>query len=510
MCAGSPWLDCASVTTPAPVTGSHLRRGMAWVGAASGLSGVVDLVTTLACLWLWVDTKDLGVATIATALFQVLDRLGTLGLGSAAVRRADAPRREQSTIFWLHVASTITLFLALVAASPLIGRAFGRPIIGAMVCAYAAKLITQSLQLIPEAMLRHELAFDTISKLKIGAFMADGLTKLGTAYAGAHWYPELKIWCFVVGPLASSLTMTVGCQLLRPWRPVFAFDTAAAKHAARFGVSLALADGVYFGYTNADYLVIGAAFGPDAVAAYRLAYELVLDVVRLVSMVTAEVAFPAFTRLAGDRDAVATQLIALTRRNLMLVAPVLVVIGVCAGDLLAILYPPLGPEAATAAQILCIVGALRSISFVLPAMLAGLGHARDALVYNVIAAIVCPSAFVIAATFWHDAGYLSVAWAWAASYPSAFALLVWFALKRASVAVTAYARGLAPIALWGLTTAAVLVVVRSALPASVWLRASVVAALTLASYGAWWWRYARGNDRQPSTSRGPNAGGIET
>ena len=46
---------------------------------------------------------------------------------------------------------------------------------------------------------------------------------------------------------------------------------------------------LYFAYTSADYLVVGTYFGNAAVGIYRhLAYELVLDVVRLVSMVTAE------------------------------------------------------------------------------------------------------------------------------------------------------------------------------------------------------------------------------
>src|SRR5262245_29614170 len=266
-------------------TGPHeihtsLRRGTAWVAAASGMSGIVDLVTTLACLWLWVSKEDLGIATLAIALCPALDRLATLGLGSAAVRRAEAGQRELSSIFWLHVASTTTLFLVLVAASPLIGAALGHPIVAAMLCAYAAKLITQSAHLIPEALLRRELAFDTISKLKIAAFTAEGLTKLGAAYAGAHWYPDLKIWCFVLGPIATSLTMSIGCQLVRPWRPALAFEAGAAKQAARFGVNLAFSDLLYFAYTSADYIVIGKAFGAGAVGAYRLAYELVLDVVR--------------------------------------------------------------------------------------------------------------------------------------------------------------------------------------------------------------------------------------
>ncbi|MGE5184005.1 MAG: oligosaccharide flippase family protein [Acidobacteriota bacterium] len=462
---------------------SSLRSGTVWVGIASGLSGVFDLATTLACLWLWVSKAELGVATMATALFPVIERIATLGLPSAAVRRADADARVLSSIFWLNLASACTVLLISLVTAPAIGAAFGYPIVGVLVCAYAGKLVGQTIQLVPEARLKHALQFDTLSKLKIGAFLAEASAKLVTAYFGGHGHPDLRIWCFVVGPIASTVVMMVGTQLVRPWRPALVFDRAEAKAAARFGIHLSLADLLYFAYTSADYVVIGSVFGAAALGAYRLAYELVLDVVRLVSMVTAEVAFPAFTRLAGDPRAIGDQLIALTRQNLSLVAPLLVVIGVAAGDLLAILYPPLGPSATTAAQILCVVGALRSVSFVLPAMLAGLGHARDALVYNLVAAIVCPSAFAIAAHGWPGAGYLSVAWAWAASYPVPFVLLVWFALARTRVRLVTYARGLAPVAAWAAVTAAAAMVVHGSLPASVWLRAAAVAAITAASYG---------------------------
>jgi O-antigen/teichoic acid export membrane protein len=466
---------------------ASLRRGTAWVGVASGLGGVLDLISTLACLWLWVSKEELGIATMAAALFPVLDRIAFLGLGSAAVRRAGADIRELSSIWWLSFASSVALLLVALAVAPAIGAGFGHPIVGALVCAYCAKLVVQNAQLIPEALLRHELAFDTLSKLKIGAYLADTTMKLSFAYMGAHGHPDLRIWCFVVGPIAAMLVMSIGTQLARPWRPVLAFDRRAAASAAKFGIHLSLADLLYFAYTSADYVVIGSVFGAAALGAYRLAYELVLDVVRLVSMITAEVAFPAFTRLAGDRVAVGEQLVALTRQNLMLVAPLLVVIGVAAGDLLAILYPPLGPEATTAAQILCVVGALRSVSFVLPAMLAGLGHARDALVYNIVAAIACPTAFAIAANTWTGDGYVAVAWAWAASYPIAFAVLIWFALQRTGVLAATYLRGLAPVIAWAGATAAAMMALHGVLPESPWVRAIAIASATAASYGVFWW-----------------------
>jgi O-antigen/teichoic acid export membrane protein len=461
---------------------TSLRRGTAWVGVASALSGVLDLVSTLICLWLWVSPAELGIATMAAAMFPVLDRIATLGLGSAVVRHPSGDRRALSSVWWTSLAMSLVVLAAVLLAAPAIAAAFGHPIIAGLMAAYAVRLVTQNAHLIPEAMLRRELAFDTLSKIRIVATVADTVAKLTTAYAGAHGYPDLRVWCFVAGPVTASLVTSLGMLAVRPWWPALAFDRKQAMSALGFGGQLSLADLLYFAYTSADYIVIGRVFGDAAVGAYRLAYEMVLDVVRLVSMVTAEVAFPAFARL-GDGDDPGALLLRFTRQNLALVAPTLILIGVAAADLLAILYPPLPASAAMAAQILCAVGALRAASFVLPAMLAGLGHSRDVLVYNIVAAIACPTAFAIAATVWHDAGFLSVAWAWAASYPLAFAVVLGFALARTQVRLATYLRRIAPILGWAAATTATAIAVHAALPASPWIRAIGVAAIALASYG---------------------------
>jgi O-antigen/teichoic acid export membrane protein len=381
---------------------------------------------------------------------------------------------------WLALGAATIVLVAALSTAPAIGRAFEQPIVGTLVCLYAVKLVAQTSYLVPDALLRRDLAFSTLSKIRIAATLADTAAKMGTAYLGGHGHPELRIACFVIGPLAATVVTAIGAQIARPWRPIAAFDAREAFAAAKFGIQVSVSDLLYFAYTSADYLVIGKVFGPAAVGAYRLAYEMVLDVVRLVSMITAEVAFPTFARL-GDRDP-GDQLLRFTRQNLVLIAPMLVVIGVAADDLLSILYPPLGPAAATAARILCIVGARRSASFVLPAMLSGLGFARDSLVYNLVAAIVCPLAFVFAAYAFPGLGYLSVAWAWTIAYPIAFALLLWFALQRTHLTLAGYLRGIAPICVWAAATTALALAARSALPAEPWLRAGGVAAAVAASY----------------------------
>ena len=458
-----------------------LGRGTAWVGIASGLSGTLDVITTVTCLWLWLSPADLGVATLAGALAPVLERFAGLGMPAALVRQGDGDRRALSTMLWLGVAASCAVLAATIGFGPRIGAAFGEPIIGSLLVGHAVKLVLQNTYIVPEALLRRELAFAALTRVRIAASLGDASAKLVVAYIGGHGHPDLRIWCFVIGPMVGGVATAIGLQLCRPWRPMLAFDGAVAASALRYGSQVAGGELLYFIYTNADYLVIGAAWDKAAVGAYRLAYELVLDVVRLISLVTAEVAFPAFARLATERQRAGELLIRFTRQNAIALAPVVVFLAVEAGDLLAVLYPPLGPEATTAARVLCVVGGLRVLSFVLPAMLAGMGHAGDALLYHLLAAVVLPAGFALAAVIAPDAGYVVVAWAWAATYPIAFALLLARALVRGRVSLAHYLRSLAGIAVCGAGAAAAAIAVNAVLPGPV-VRLFAVAAAIVAVY----------------------------
>jgi teichuronic acid exporter len=426
-----------------------IRRGTAWVGIASGLSGTLDLVTTVTCLWLWLSPAELGVATLAGAMLPVLERFAGLGMTAAMVRQDDGDRRTLSTMLWIAVASSCAVLAGVIVLGPRIADIFGEPIIAGLLCGYGVRLVLQNVHAVPEALLRRALHFDALTRVRIVASLAEAIAKLVAAYLGAHRWPELRIWCFVIGPLVNGVVTSIGIQLCRPWLPMLAFDRAIAGGALRYGVQVAGGELLYFIYTNADYLVIGRVWGNAAVGAYRLAYELVLDVVRLVSLVTAEVALPAFARLRADRRRAGALLVQLTRQNTIALVPVVVFLAVAADDLLAVLYPPLGPDAETAAQILCLVGALRMISFVLPAMLVGLGFAGDALVYHVLAAILLPAAFSVAAWAAPELGYVAVAWGWAIAYPVVFAVLLGRSLVRCRVAFGSYARGLAGVLVCG-------------------------------------------------------------
>lgn len=467
---------------------AHVDRSTAWVAFASVVLGILDAATTVLCLQFGVTTAEFGTATLATAMFPIIDRLGGAGLGAAVIREPHPDPAAQASVFWLGFGAALALLGALVVLNPVIGRLLDNRVVGTLLIAYTARLLFQHVSIVPTAMMKRDLRYRELSIVRVIGSFAETVVKLGFAWIGTHGHRDLAIWCFILGPMAASFVTTVGTLICYPWRPRFAFRRDVAGRAARFTASYSGGELLYFAYTNADYMVVGANFGSAAVGVYRLAYELVLDVVRMLSLVTTEVAFPMFVRVAGDPAALTAQLLRFTRQNLVVLAPFLVYVGIEADDLLDLLFTVTSPAAAAAARVLCVVGAFRTLGFILPALLAGVGRPSRVLAYNTVASIVMPVAFVLAAMIAPGQQYVGIAWAWAAGYPIAFGLLLAMALPHAGLTIGAYLRSLGGVTGCALGALVAGVALRLVLPAWPLARLIGVAVVVL---GVFVWALAR-------------------
>ncbi len=463
-----------------PANDHSWDRSTSWVGAASVITGVLDALSTVLCLQIGVTTTELGAATLATALFPIVDRLGGIGLTAATVREPDPDRDTLSTIYWLGIGAALVLATTMVLGRSVIAQAFPDPIVATLLSAYAARLLIRHLAIVPEGLMKRELRYRELSIVWMAGSLAEIAVKLGVAYAGVHGHRELAIWCFVLGPIANSCVVTAGILIRHPWLPRLVFLPAVAGRTLRWLGAISGGELLYFAYTSADYLVIGVVFGKAAVGVYRLAYELVLDVVRLLSLITAEVAFPSFAKVATDRAELARLLVRFTRQNAIVLAPFLVFVAIEADDLLSAFFGVHDDDAATAARILCCVGAMRALGFILPPLLAATDKASRVLRYHMIAALVLPSAFVAAVSLAPDQSYLGVAWAWAFGYPVAFFALLAMALP---IPLATYLRALVRIAGCAAIAAGLGVAARFALVDFGWGRPVGVAVAVVVPYG---------------------------
>ena len=415
-------------------TGAQVKRGLAWIGVASSLVSVLDFLALLIILNRWVSKDDYGIATMCTWVFPILDQATDLGLSAAVIQRDDHSDTKLATVFWLSLGIGSSVFVLFVIGAPIAATLISHPIVAWMMVVYASKLVIQNAYFIPVALMKRELRFKEISVIRIVANLAEFAGKLGFAAAG------FGIWCFVLGPLARVVVTSIGVQLRHPWRPRWLFDLRDAKDYISFGLKSSGSAILFAFYTNIDYPIVGAFFGEGALGLYRIAYEVVLEPVRIISAVVVDIAFPVFAKLRHDPPALIAQLVSFTRLNLIAVLSYAALMLIAAEDVIGLFFPEYrGAELAV--RILCIVAVLRAISFVVPPLLDGVGRPERTFTYMLIAAVVLPSSYVIGAlVLGPSLGFEAVAVAWAVGYPIAFAVLIYLALATLGWTVKAYLR----------------------------------------------------------------------
>lgn len=414
---------------------NEVNRGLAWVGAASSAVGLLDALALFIILAVWIPVGEYGTAALAITLFPVLDRATDLGLSAAVIQRDDHTDDKISTVFWLNVIMSLLIFGALVTViGPGLASFHNQAIVGSLLSVYGFKLLWQNVYFMPWALMTKDLRLKELSVIRIIANFAEFGGKIGAAAGG------LGIWCFVIGPMARVVVTGIGIQIRNPWRPRFVFKPRQAWGWFMFGLKASGSKVLFYLYTNADYQVVGYYFGTVANGYYRVAYELVLEPCRVIADVIIAVAFPTFSKLKHDTKKVIEQFIAFTRMNLVVMIGFLGVLFLTCEDIYHLWNPDYLP-AVPVTRILCFVGVLRALSFVVPPLLDGMGRPSLTLIYTAVAAVVIPALFVLfAELFGDDMQEVSVALGWAVGYPIAFAVLFAMALALLDLPLGTYLR----------------------------------------------------------------------
>jgi len=421
---------------------TKINRGVAWTGASQAVIAIADLVSQLLVVSVWLTNAEFGIAMMAVPLYVVLDSAADLGVTSALIQRDDHTPDRISTVFWFNLMLSSGLFGLLFVVGPLYGRLQGYPVVGWLLIAYGGKLLLQNVYAIPYALLRKELRFADIAKIRTAAYLVESVARVALAAGG------VTVWCFTLAALARAVMFAVLLQLRHPFVPRFVFKLREVLPYVRFGIRSAASSMLYYLYTNLDYPIVSYYFGATANGIYALAYWIVLEAVKTIANVVIEVAFPTFARLRHDRPDLVRQFIRLTRLNLIAVLPFVVLILLIVPELLEAFYA--GGRwsvadlaiCAQAARILCIVGLLRALGFIGPPLLDGVGRPELTLRYMTVATIVVPGGFLLSAVLLGDRlGLLSVAVAWAVGYPIAFAMLIYLITRTIELPILTYLRG---------------------------------------------------------------------
>lgn len=429
-----------------PGLGKKVAQGVAWAGAAQAIIAVADLISIFLVTAFWLSKADFGIASIVLPFYTALDYIADLGVSSALIQHDDHTPERVSTVFWLNVLISGGLFVLLLALGPLYALIMHTPVLAWLMIAYGAKLLLQNLYAIPFALLRKELRFADVAKARVVAHLSESASRIVFAYLG------FAFWSFTLAAITRALVFGVIIQLRHPFLPRLVFRPREVISYVKFGARTAASNVFYQVYTSLDSPIIFAYFGAEAAGIYGLADQFVLEPVKTIANVVIDVAFPTFAKLRNDRKAVAVQLIRFTRLNLMAVLPYTILLLLIAPEILSLFWLGDGRGhitwtrdnidlCADAIRILCVMGFFRSLGYLGPPLLDGLGRPDLTLRYMIVASVAVPGSFWLGAKFLGPyMGFLSVALAWAIGYPIAFAVLAYLVWHTARFSLAEYVR----------------------------------------------------------------------
>ncbi|MGC4087480.1 MAG: oligosaccharide flippase family protein [Polyangiaceae bacterium] len=209
-----------------------------------------------------------------------------------------------------------------------------------------------------------------------------------------------------------------------------------------FGLKVATSRIIYHGYRNLDYIVIGKAFGTQALGIYRVAFEIAMSPAMSVLNVLNGAAFPVYSRLAGDRSKLKESFVWTTRNLAVLIGPIAVFLAFSAPNLVPLAGGAKWLDAVPLVRVLCWAALLRCLAHLTPQLLHAAGRPDLAIYDSLITLCMLALAFgsflgLPALKSW---GLMGIAWGWVVAYPPILFALWLFARRVVTLGLWEYAR----------------------------------------------------------------------
>ncbi len=364
--------------------------GVRSFGIATILSAAAQIAQLLVLARL-LKPEDFGLMAMILVVFGFAQVFADMGVSNAIIHRQDPTREELSSLYWLNLGASVTLYALIVACKPLILFIYTEPRLDEIVPLVALVFVITAPGQQFQVLLEKNLRFRELAVAESFSAIAGAMVAISMALAGQG------VYALVYGILSSSVLKS--CVLvivgLRSWRPQMHFRLMDLKGYLRFGMFQMGEKSVnYFGQ-RFDQLLIGIILGAQELGYYNLASTLVFLPYSKINPVFTRVAFPIFSRARDDLESLKSGF--MTMRNLLasINFPLLFGMIAVAPEFVPVVLGEEWLPSIIPMQILALVGVMRSLGSPTGPLLLAVGRPDLGFYFNCFApALLIPAAIL--------------------------------------------------------------------------------------------------------------------
>lgn len=334
----------------------------------------------------------------ALAVMLVFVNLGNVvvqsGLNTALIQSPEADDADFSTVFWMSLAVSVALYMAIFFAAPAVETFYAMPGLVWPLRALSFLLVVNSYNSVQVAKVTRDLQMRKVFRATMTSVAASAVAGIGSALAGAG------LWALVAQQLSYQAVNCVALAFQVDWRPRMVFRADRARVLLGFGWRLLASGLLEQGYQSLADLVVGKRFSPAQLGLVSQGKKYPQAVGSMLDGAIQPVMLSAVSRVQDDCARVKRLVRRALKTSSFLIAPAMALFACLAPSLVPALLGSQWEEAVPFMQVYCMVYALLPIHTTNLQALNGMGRSdlflRLELVkkaYGIAALLFC--AFVL-------------------------------------------------------------------------------------------------------------------
>lgn len=350
-------------------------------------------VLSLAVLARLLSPRDFGLMAMITSIMGFLRVFREAGLSTATVQREGITQAQVSNLFWINVAVSGAVSLALAASAPLIAWFYREPRLVGMTLALSGTFLLTGSTVQHLALLNRQMRFKVVAFIQVGA-LAAGIT-VGIVLAWLKYGP----WALVAMNLTNALTAFLLTWVLSGWRPKLPRRGSGTRPLVHFGVNMAAGSFIYTLAQGTDGLLIGRTYGSDALGLYSRGAALLTRPLEQCFATLNTVFVPALSRLQTQPDRYRSAFLQAYEAIGLVSFPFTALFLALSRPLTLVILGPNWERASIIFASFTLVALYFPLYNVSSWLFATQGRGRDSLVSSTVGALVMVTAFVIGLRF---------------------------------------------------------------------------------------------------------------
>jgi len=294
----------------------------------------------------------LGIALLTMA---TLETFSQTGFQAALIQKKEDIKSHLDAAWTVLILRGFILFVILYLIAPYAATFFNAPEAKPIIQVIGFAILLQAFTNIGVIYFQKELEFNKEFVYQFAGTLADFIVAVSAVLILRN------VWALVFGLLAGNFARFVVSYLIHPYRPHLSSDLGKAKELFEFGKWVLGSSILVFLLSQGDDIFVGKLLGATALGFYQLAYRISNMPATEITHVISQVTFPAYSKLQDDIPKLREIYLKVLQITAFLSFPIAGLIFILAPDFTKIFLGEKWMPMVPAMQVLCILGALRSI-----------------------------------------------------------------------------------------------------------------------------------------------------